>query len=667
LRQRAEAAEQAAQQQLYQALLEQARATVRSGEMGQRVRTLDAIRRAAAISNSAELRGELVAAMALPDLRFQREMALGPEFVVKQLDPRFERIALARVRGDVEIRRVPDGALLATLPASTNLPCYSAEWSPDGRFILVKRDYDVFRELEVWDSRDKPRLSFIIKDNRWNARAFHPKKPQLLAGGANGLVAAWDLEQGREIGRATFDATVERMAYSPDGTKVMSSYQRTDGWGTSIHDEADGTMLVSNVFSQRIASFDWHPNGKLIALSDFGGSVLLMDADTGKTRTLGRHKAEAVGTTFSRDGRYLITGAWGYELVCWDVARRERAFNIDVESYIPEFSADGQSCALVMPAGVRLYSFEYPEAVLELTGEAGPRQHHATFSPDGRWLAASTERSLALWDLQNPGRPPAMAPEAPDARPFWTDDGQELFGSSTRTDNCYHWRLHSSTNLSEPPVLERMPFYRPSGFTSFCLASNVMAWTSTQGTQLGRTDDIDASASPGVRTTAGINGISPDTKWLAIYAGFSPHLYVYRLPELEFVVKLTNQARISGFCFTPAGEELVVTSRAQVEFWSTKTWQRARVATNFIGMAYRGSLFQPDGHAMWLAKNLRTCALYDSRTFAPLLPMPAGTFPLVISPDGRQLAASVDARRLQVWDLAKVRERLREYGLDWEN
>lgn len=667
LRERAEAAEQAAQRQLYQALLEQARATVRSGEMGQRVQALDAIRRAAAISNSAELRGELVAAMALPDLRFQREMALGQEFVVKQLDPKFERIAVARVRGPVEILSVPDGALLATLPPSTNLPCYSVEWSPDGRFILVKRDNDTLREVEVWDLRDRPRIAFIIKDNLWNARTFHPRKPQLLAGGSNGLIVAWDLDQAKEIGRGKFDATVERLAYSPDGSKVMSSYQRTDGWGTSIHNADDGTMLVSNVFSQRIASFDWHPNGKLLALSDFGGSVLLMDADTGKTRTLGRHKAEAVGTTFSRDGRYLITGAWGYELVCWDVARRERAFNIDVESYIPKFSADGQSCALVLPSSVRLYSFEYPEAVTELTGEAGPRQHHAAFSSDGRWLAASTDRFLGVWDLENPSRPPAFANEAPDARPFWTSEGPDLYGSSTRTDNCYRWQIHASTNIAEPPVLERMPFYRPSGFTSFCLSSNVMAWTSTHGTQLARTDDGDASAIPGVRTSAGINGISPDTKWLAIYAGFSPHLYVYRLPELEFVAKLTNQGRISGFAFTPSGEELAVTSRGQVEFWSTKTWGRTRVATNFIGLSYRGSAFLPDGSALWLGRNLRSCALYDARTFEALLPMPAGTFPLMVSPDGQKLAVSVDARRLQVWDIAKVRERLREYRLDWEN
>src|SRR5207302_997765 len=66
LRVRAESAERETQQQLYTALLEQARATVRSGELGQRIRTLGAVKQAAAISNSAALRGLAIAALALP-------------------------------------------------------------------------------------------------------------------------------------------------------------------------------------------------------------------------------------------------------------------------------------------------------------------------------------------------------------------------------------------------------------------------------------------------------------------------------------------------------------------------------------------------------------------------------------------------------------------------
>jgi len=39
--------------------------------------------------------------------------------------------------------------------------------------------------------------------------------------------------------------------------------------------------------------------------------------------------------------------------------------------------------------------------------------------------------------------------------------------------------------------------------------------------------------------------------------------------------------------------------------------------------------------------------------------------PLAISPDGRRLAVSVDARRLQLWDLTEAQNQLRELGMDW--
>src|SRR5262249_25806328 len=130
-RARAETAEQEARQQLYTALLEQARATVRSGEVGQRVRALDTVRRAAAISNTVELRREAFAALALPDLRFERELPTGSDCTMAVLDPKFERLAICRGTNAVEIRSVPDQRLLATLPASTEQTGASGRWSSD--------------------------------------------------------------------------------------------------------------------------------------------------------------------------------------------------------------------------------------------------------------------------------------------------------------------------------------------------------------------------------------------------------------------------------------------------------------------------------------------------------------------------------------------------------
>src|ERR1051326_1899443 len=117
----------------------------------------------------------------------------------------------------------------------------------------------------------------------------------------------------------------------------------------------------------------------------------------------------------------------------------------------------------------------------------------------------------------------------------------------------------------------------------------------------------------------------------------------------------------STFRFSQKGDEVVVESHRQVELWSTATWQRTKVLTNFMGL-----LFAPAQEGWWLTSDYRSAGLYSSRTQELLLPLPIGTQPLAVSPDGRYLAVSVDARKLQVWDLAELRRNFRDLGIDWE-
>jgi hypothetical protein len=90
------------------------------------------------------------------------------------------------------------------------------------------------------------------------------------------------------------------------------------------------------------------------------------------------------------------------------------------------------------------------------------------------------------------------------------------------------------------------------------------------------------------------------------------------------------------------------------------------MATNFIGLTGSGALFQPDGRAIWLAKNLVTGGLYDSVKFEPLMLLPNGMFPLALSRDGAQLAVSVEGRYAQIWDMNTLRLELAKLGLQWK-
>jgi hypothetical protein len=208
--------------------------------------------------------------------------------------------------------------------------------------------------------------------------------------------------------------------------------------------------------------------------------------------------------------------------------------------------------------------------------------------------------------------------------------------------------------------MERLDFAVPDKFESLTLFGDKMILTAGRGSKVAdqntRADD-PAGWKP---TLNGLNGVSPDGRWLGVFSPFGATLFIYRLPGLEQAARLDCLSGIARFQFAPRGDELAVASRAGVEFWSAKTWQRLRVATNFTDVIYA-----PDSKSVWLATDFHGAGLYDAQTFEPRLPLPAGTYLIAVSADGRQLAVSVDARRLQVWDLVEVRRQLRELGMDW--
>jgi len=658
LRERAETAERETQQQLYTALLEQARATVRSGELGQRTKALDAVRIAAGISNSAALRGVALAAHALPDLRFERELPYGHEFPMRSVDPAFERIAVSRARGPVEIRSTTNLSLLATLTPGTNLPTYGAEWSPEGRYLAIKRDYPpggASSDKEVWDTRSG-QLLLVLHDAPFDSISFHPRLPQVLVGRSNG-VAVWDLETRSEVSRSELIRTPLFLRYSPEGERFAASFSTKGGWFVSVHRSGSGELISSNFFDAFVGRYNWHPSGHWLAVPDYSSSLSRFDAETGEKRLLGRHKAQATETRFSPDGNYLMSGGWDRELVCWDARTLQRPLSIWLNGYIGWFRADGQAFALQTDTAVQFHSFERDSGHREFAEDLGPIVRSAAFSADGRWLAAAGTKRIGVWNLQHSG-PGALAPSTLETRVAFAASG-ELFADRLRSG--FRWRVSPATNTSAPPDLLPLALALPEGFASLGIVANGVALTGSRGSAVVKAEDVGSVSRDWQPTEWGYNGVSPEGRWFAVFRPYTPYLFVHRLPGLQRVTILTNASNIRSFQFSPTGDELAVSCRLGVEFWNTTTWQRTRAVTDL-----NNQLYSADGQTMWLTQQYRAGGLHDARTLELLMPLPIGTYPLAVSPDGRRLAVSVDLRRLQVWDLEEVRGQLRDLGLDLE-
>ncbi len=577
------------------------------------------------------------------------------------LDPKLERIAVCAGTGPVGVRSVADQRLLAALPASTNLTAHYAVWSPDGRFLGVKRDYGTDgqrADWEIWDTTPtSTRRILLLRDVPFGAISFHPRRSWLLAGKRNGTVTLWDLKQGTELGQFSLNGHPTLLRFAPNGKRYAAVCQQGNKFICSVRGLTNGSPLSSHVFTHTIYDFAWEPGGHWLAVPELSGEVSAVDAQSGKARLLGRHKAQAVSAVFSPDGTYLFTGGWERELICWDAHARHRMFTVRLNSYHTQISADGRRCAVLTQSAVQLHTLERPALSREFAEELGGARNRAAFSSDGRWLAASGGKRLVVWDLNSDG-PGALPGVARNTHLSFTQNG-ELFAS--RPGSNFRWRVTQGTN-GMGPNLERIQLAKPAGFISLSVVSNGVITTSTNGSKLATFDRLPKDENSWTPTIAGLGGVSPDERWLGLYRSFSPDLYIHRLPGLECVTRLGNQGPISRFEFSPAGDELAVASRRGVEFWSTVTWQRIRQLTNYTGIIY-----SPDARTIWLTTDYRTAGLYDARTAELLLPLPPNVLPLAVSADGRHLAASVDQQRVQVWDLVAVRERLRELGLDWTN
>lgn len=663
LRERAESAERQTQQQLYNALLEQARATLRSGELGQRVRALDALKSAAAISNSVELRREVLTALALPDLRLERELPYGSTFTLREPDPGFERIALSRGKA-IEVRALSDQRLLVTLPASTNAPIHYAEWSSNGRFLAIKRDYPPngsWAAWEVWDVTTAQR-TLLLRDVPLAALAFHPTLPRLMVGNRSGEVVVRSLEEDREIARFAVGGVPFLLRYAPNGEHFAAGQKLITNWAVSVFEANSGAGIASHVFTTYPRDVQWHAAGRWLAVPDESGAVHSMDAQTGAMRLLGLHRAQAATVAFSPDGDWLLSGGWERELICWDARAMRRAFTIGLESYHLRFRRDGEACAVMRDSGIQYFRFERPTGHREFAENVGARLRHAAFSQDGRWLAVSADKGSAVWDLSR-GGPAATDPEAIDARLFFTRDGSELFASRNRQaegGDGFRWRLLPAGSNGAAPRMNRLPLHKPAGLKSLALSSGSVVLTSTNGSQILELAELETGSDRWTQTTPGISDVSPDGRWLGIFRPFSRSLAVYSMPGMELAAQLSHPADVGGLEFSPHGSELAVYSSRAVELWSTKQWQRSRTLTNFTQL-----LYTPDARTVWLGRENRSTGLHDALTLKPHLLLPPGMLPLALSADGRHLAVKVEGRRLLVWDLEEVRRQLRQLGLDW--
>lgn len=407
--QRAVAAEKRAREELRAASLAEAKATVRSGAMGQRFATLAALQRAAEVRVDADLRTQAFAALMLPDVKIQRTW--DDRYASNSpaaFDSVLERYVVEVAAGVLSLRFAKDQKEVASLASPTGNPrvLYVAPFSADDSKIAVRfandlvRIYDAASGQILFDLPNRPSAS--------TGRAFAydfgftPDGQELAVGLPDGGVSFHNAADGRETGRLTAGTIPSAIAVSPDGSKVALVGKQSGR--VEIYDRASSRLEQTLSHADLVYHLVWRPGDlNQLATSSRDNKVFLWDAKTGQQlQLLQGHEGIPPLLAFHPSGKILASTSRDFSVRFWDVESGACILNAHGIYGEPamRFSRDGRSVALGSE-GTRLstaqFAFDAPcrEFFRCNSGDWYSRVSGMSINPDGKLLAI-TLRSFGV-------------------------------------------------------------------------------------------------------------------------------------------------------------------------------------------------------------------------------------------------------------------------------
>jgi WD40 repeat protein/DNA-binding SARP family transcriptional activator len=553
-----------------------------------------------------------------------------------------------------------DGRLLATV----GFPAAAGFGTVGGHLDVLL--WDVARR-EVTKRLPMPGKRDIVAE-----AAFSPDGRVLVAGTTRGALIFWNLASGARLGPVLHHPRGQEsrgnLAFAPDGATVYTSVQggKTIVWDVTRRRRVrtiplGGTLAVSR-------------NGKTLALGQQDGSIILVDAGTGRRRrVLTGHSTIVTGLAFSPDGATLASASDDRTAILWNLATGKARETL-------RGHAGSITGVAFSPDGATLYTSSLDDSVIawdltrtrglarRLTGAAGPVVGVAFSRRDPNLLAlAQHDGPVRLWDVARRvgfGKPLDVVGGSANAVAF-SPDGRTLAaadadGTVVLFDVATHARVGRPLRPPHGPI--PAPYQRRviSGI-AFSPDGRLLATAGNDGSMvlwdLARRAPIGGPPlDPGGSVTA--VAFSPDGRTLAW--GMGDKVLLTRVPDGNVLYQLAApgpglSSFVGALAFSPDGKLFAVASfDGKMQLWDPHTGEvRSPVWVAEDGEVMSMS-FSPDGSVLATAGNEGTATLWDvgsRKRIGPPLTGPPSPGVAVFAPTGHTLATAFHDGTVQLWDM----------------
>ncbi|HEV3343139.1 MAG TPA: protein kinase [Pirellulales bacterium] len=677
----AQQSERDAKDQLFLALLNQARAGRFSRQRGQRHDSLAALAEAARLRPDERLRDEVIAALALPDIRrVPGWRSTPPGTATVAYGGHYRLYARASNQGIISIRRIPDDQEIRRIASGPILGEYLF-FSPDERFLLgLGEGYT----LRVWRVADgQPALRDELRECR--SHAFSPDGRR-LAVSRQEWIHCFDLATGQEVKRWPLPASAHTLAFHPDNSKLAVGYYSSRA--ASVYEAARGALLTElpvGAMSDQVVA--WHPDGERLAVAGSDPRIQIWNVAAKRiVATLEGHGQRVTTVTFHPDGEMLASHGWDGQLLLWHPSTARLLMRLTAIS-APHFSADGRWLGVTWD-GDRADLLEvtptreYRTLVSSAGAGRGPYGFYGDISPDGRLLVVGMDEGARLWDLRS-GREVAALPVG---TPFGFFDGHGGDGG-TGPRNTSRWALLTSGSAGllrwpvscDDPAGEHLRLGPPrqlsplprSWFTR--RPDGGMVGVSTEENGANQILDLETGVvlqNLDRHPLGEVRALSGDGRWAASSGWHSDRVQLWEAGTGRKVHEWVVGKR-TFVSFTPDSRTLIISRGDEFTFWDVETLRQIqrlpRDGTPFPGWV----AFSPDGRLMVLEMAPAVLHLKEVATGRTVAKFedPHGDRASWqgFTPDGTRLIMVASyASAIHIWDLRAIRTRLKDINLDWD-
>jgi WD40 repeat protein len=555
--------------------------------------------------------------------------------------------------------------------------------------------------------------------DRIDALAFSPDGTRLASASHDGI-RVWDAATGASIYAFSLPSKwAGQVAFSADGQLLAASAGADDEGGNSyieVHDAASGAKIRSIVL-------DWNnatpllitPDGRLLSSGGAGEDGEYVSTKSWDLRTGRELKTlQVFFSAFSPDGRWGASVEYrqGTQINLWDLAAGKRVRTIATPGFQASrvaFTPDGTRILAVGKNGQNGSEGKFLEVATGREVQSLPIPGDAiAFTGDGKWLAAGSGSSVAIWDLGAGRELQTLAGQLAAQDLAFSPDGRLLITGGAALGV---WDMTSGKLIRTVPGGAQSLMISPDGrWLAANPKGNLEIWDTKTWTRVTPSPptgqyvwwvgfsnpaarlplaDLSAAglrwwqigAGPEARSLWGTTfaaALSPNGKILATTALRVPSASNYDRPNAAIWDVSTgrllqtlaaNEVGVAGFVFSPDGKWLatagqdsrldpgnlgasLASMKHSIKLWDTATWQ-VRMSLSFVGIGGGIGGFSPDGRMLAVTAQ-NSVTLYDVPEGRAIKTLSgAGGGVTRFSPDGQWLARG-SGNGIALWNLSDL-------------